>query len=56
MVAGPVRRDPADFLRKWPMQRIVTTEGCKLLRSRIDSQRPYDKDFADEVEKHFEEL
>ena len=56
VVAGPVRNDPADFLRKWPIKRIVTPEGCSLLRERIDSEKPFDKTFAEEISVHFEEL
>lgn len=55
VVAGPVRNDPADFLRKWPVKRIVTPEGCQLLRDRIDAKKPYDPAFAEELSPHFEE-
>lgn len=56
MVAGPVRNDPADFLREWPIRRITTAEGCRMIRKRVEAGQPYDKAFADALSPHFEEL
>ena len=56
MVAGPVRNDPADFLREWPIRRVTTAEGCRMIRKRVEAGQPYDKPFAEALAPHFEEL
>jgi hypothetical protein len=56
VVAGPVRSDPADFLREWPVRRIITKEGSKMLRDRVKAGSAYDKVFADKLAPHIESL
>ena len=56
VVAGPVRNDPADFLREWPVLRIVTQEGCRFLRELVDAGAAYDRTFADKLAPHIEAL
>lgn len=56
LVAGPIRRDPEDFQRKWAIKRVVTNEGCRMLRKQIDARAAYDKAFEEKLTPHFELL
>ena len=48
-VAGPVRRDPDDFLREWPTLRLYNHEACRLVRIAIRDGEAYTKRFHDRL-------